>query len=283
MLAVPVGLLASAILVVNNVRDLETDRRAGKRTLAVRLGRERARTLYAGDARAARSSRRRCRGCSARCRPGCCCRWLAIPLAVPLVRTVRDAHRRAVAQRRARRHRAAPARLLRAAVGRAARELSGAAALEVVPVRLRLRAPLRTAWGELRERELLRVRLAWARRRLRAGRGRAARALRRRAARRGRGGARRLRGGAARRRAATPSRGDLLAACAAERDAPAGARGDRPRALGPRGAADGPAGRAPARRGRRAGGPGQRDDRRRGPRGRGGRRPPRRRRRGSAA
>ena len=49
--AVPVGLLASAILVVNNVRDLETDRRAGKRTLAVRLGRERTRWLYAGDAR----------------------------------------------------------------------------------------------------------------------------------------------------------------------------------------------------------------------------------------
>jgi 1,4-dihydroxy-2-naphthoate polyprenyltransferase len=47
VLAVPVGLLASAILVVNNVRDLETDRRAGKRTLAVRLGRNRARTLYA--------------------------------------------------------------------------------------------------------------------------------------------------------------------------------------------------------------------------------------------
>jgi 1,4-dihydroxy-2-naphthoate octaprenyltransferase len=47
-LAVPVGLLASAILVVNNVRDLETDRRAGKRTLAVRLGRERTRVLYAG-------------------------------------------------------------------------------------------------------------------------------------------------------------------------------------------------------------------------------------------
>src|SRR6202035_2420171 len=35
-----------AILVVNNVRDLETDRRAGKRTLAVRLGRARTRTLY---------------------------------------------------------------------------------------------------------------------------------------------------------------------------------------------------------------------------------------------
>jgi 1,4-dihydroxy-2-naphthoate polyprenyltransferase len=45
--AVPVGLLASAILVVNNVRDIDTDRRAGKRTLAVRLGRDRARDLFA--------------------------------------------------------------------------------------------------------------------------------------------------------------------------------------------------------------------------------------------
>ncbi|PZR69844.1 MAG: 1,4-dihydroxy-2-naphthoate polyprenyltransferase [Solirubrobacterales bacterium] len=45
-LAVPVGLLAAAILVVNNVRDLESDRRVGKRTLAVRLGRERTRRLY---------------------------------------------------------------------------------------------------------------------------------------------------------------------------------------------------------------------------------------------
>jgi len=46
-LAVPVGLLAAAILVVNNVRDIDTDRRAGKRTLAVRLGRERTRELFA--------------------------------------------------------------------------------------------------------------------------------------------------------------------------------------------------------------------------------------------
>ncbi len=43
----PVGLLAAAILVVNNVRDIDTDRRAGKNTLAVRLGRERTRTMYA--------------------------------------------------------------------------------------------------------------------------------------------------------------------------------------------------------------------------------------------
>src|SRR5215211_2437037 len=45
-LSVSVGLLATAILVVNNVRDIDTDRRAGKRTLAVRLGRERARRLF---------------------------------------------------------------------------------------------------------------------------------------------------------------------------------------------------------------------------------------------
>jgi 1,4-dihydroxy-2-naphthoate octaprenyltransferase len=47
LLAVPVGLLAAAILVVNNVRDVDTDRRAGKRTLAVKLGRERAARLFA--------------------------------------------------------------------------------------------------------------------------------------------------------------------------------------------------------------------------------------------
>ena len=46
-LAVPVGLLASAILVVNNIRDIDSDRRAGKRTLAVRLGRERTRVMFA--------------------------------------------------------------------------------------------------------------------------------------------------------------------------------------------------------------------------------------------
>jgi 1,4-dihydroxy-2-naphthoate polyprenyltransferase len=46
LLSIPIGFLATAILVVNNVRDLETDARAGKRTLAVRLGRERTRGLY---------------------------------------------------------------------------------------------------------------------------------------------------------------------------------------------------------------------------------------------
>lgn len=45
--AVPVGLLVTGILVVNNYRDIDTDRQAGKRTLAVRMGRQGARIEYA--------------------------------------------------------------------------------------------------------------------------------------------------------------------------------------------------------------------------------------------
>ncbi len=41
-----VGLIAAAVLVVNNYRDIETDRPVGKKTLAVLLGRERTRRLY---------------------------------------------------------------------------------------------------------------------------------------------------------------------------------------------------------------------------------------------
>jgi 1,4-dihydroxy-2-naphthoate octaprenyltransferase len=43
---VPIGLLAVAILVANNLRDIPTDAVAGKRTLAVRLGDPRTRVLY---------------------------------------------------------------------------------------------------------------------------------------------------------------------------------------------------------------------------------------------
>jgi 1,4-dihydroxy-2-naphthoate octaprenyltransferase len=45
-LSISIGFLATAILVVNNVRDVETDRRAGKMTLAVRMGRANAVNLY---------------------------------------------------------------------------------------------------------------------------------------------------------------------------------------------------------------------------------------------
>jgi 1,4-dihydroxy-2-naphthoate octaprenyltransferase len=46
--AVPVGLLATALLVVNNLRDIPGDTVAGKKTLAVRLGDSRTRLLYTG-------------------------------------------------------------------------------------------------------------------------------------------------------------------------------------------------------------------------------------------
>jgi 1,4-dihydroxy-2-naphthoate octaprenyltransferase len=46
--AVPVGLLATALLVVNNLRDIPTDAVAGKRTLAVRIGDRATRFLYLG-------------------------------------------------------------------------------------------------------------------------------------------------------------------------------------------------------------------------------------------
>ena len=45
--AIPIGCTVTAILVVNNLRDIETDRRAGKRTLAVRLGAPLTRAQYA--------------------------------------------------------------------------------------------------------------------------------------------------------------------------------------------------------------------------------------------
>ena len=41
-----VGFLACALLVINNLRDIPTDREVGKRTLAVRLGDRRTRLLY---------------------------------------------------------------------------------------------------------------------------------------------------------------------------------------------------------------------------------------------
>jgi 1,4-dihydroxy-2-naphthoate octaprenyltransferase len=47
--SIPVGLLATALLVVNNLRDIPTDAVTGKKTLAVRIGAPRTRVLYAAS------------------------------------------------------------------------------------------------------------------------------------------------------------------------------------------------------------------------------------------
>jgi 1,4-dihydroxy-2-naphthoate polyprenyltransferase len=88
-LAVPVGLLAAAILMVNNIRDLETDRRAGKRTLAVKLGGRNARALYAAMVFGAFAI------APAPWVAGSLSGWLllpllALPFAIPIVREVAD-------------------------------------------------------------------------------------------------------------------------------------------------------------------------------------------------
>ena len=88
-LAVPVGLIAAAILVVNNVRDIDTDRRAGKRTLAVRLGRERTRAVFAAMIYLAYPLAL-ITWWFGPLKAWLLLPWLTLPLAVPLVRLVRN-------------------------------------------------------------------------------------------------------------------------------------------------------------------------------------------------
>ena len=144
-LAVPVGLLAAAILVVNNVRDLDTDRRAGKRTMAVRLGRDRARAVYAAMVLGAYAT------APVTWLAGDLSAWvlaplITLPLALALIRTVAQPCRRAGAERGAGPHRGAAAGVLRAAGrGRAGFAMK----LEVERRSLRLRQPLAAAYGVL--------------------------------------------------------------------------------------------------------------------------------------
>jgi 1,4-dihydroxy-2-naphthoate polyprenyltransferase len=88
-LAVPVGLLASAILMVNNVRDIDTDRRAGKKTLAVRLGRDRARVMFAATVYLA-FMLAPVTWIFGPLKPWVLLAWLTLPLAAQVVRTVRN-------------------------------------------------------------------------------------------------------------------------------------------------------------------------------------------------
>jgi len=82
--AVPVGLLIVAILVVNNLRDIEGDAVAGKRTLAVLVGDHRTRLLFAGLFVVAFAVV----AAVAVARPWAASALLATPLAVPPARTV---------------------------------------------------------------------------------------------------------------------------------------------------------------------------------------------------
>ena len=89
-LSVPVGLLAAAILLVNNIRDADTDRRAGKRTLAVRLGRGGARNLFVGCIAIAYLVVPFVAVFGRDISPLVLLALLTIPLALPLIRTVRE-------------------------------------------------------------------------------------------------------------------------------------------------------------------------------------------------
>lgn len=82
--AVPVGLLACAILLVNNLRDVDSDRDSGKRTLAVRVGKARTRVLYRASIVLSLSAA----VALAPTAPGALVALAAAPLAVPPLRIV---------------------------------------------------------------------------------------------------------------------------------------------------------------------------------------------------
>ena len=90
LLAIPVGFTASAILVANNIRDIDTDSMVGKQTMAVIMGRRRARAFFVALVGGAFAV------VAVGALLGLTPRWTALalvatPLAVPLIRTVRSA------------------------------------------------------------------------------------------------------------------------------------------------------------------------------------------------
>jgi len=82
--SIPVGLLACALLIVNNLRDIPTDEISGKRTLAVVLGDQRTRALYAGSVIVPFAVA----AAMASAAPLTLLTLLAVPLAIPPVRKV---------------------------------------------------------------------------------------------------------------------------------------------------------------------------------------------------
>ena len=158
-LSIAVGFLATAILVVNNVRDLETDRRAGKMTLAVRMGRHNAVVLYRGlvlGAFVVLPLALLAGGAS----------WLpligllALPMAIETDAGDDQPHRRPGAERGPGRYRRAARRLQPAGLDRpAAGELMRLASVEVIPYALPFKEPYVTARGRLEQREMVLLRL----------------------------------------------------------------------------------------------------------------------------
>ncbi|BBX74998.1 1,4-dihydroxy-2-naphthoate polyprenyltransferase [Mycobacterium shinjukuense] len=86
ILAVATGALSSAVLVANNLRDIPSDARAGKITLAVRLGDARTRLLYQGLLGTAGVLTLVLMAAT----PWCAVGWVAAPLALRAARPVRS-------------------------------------------------------------------------------------------------------------------------------------------------------------------------------------------------
>ena len=90
LLSIPVGFLVTAILVANNIRDIDTDAATGKRTLAVMLGRTATALLFGGLVYGA-FGMILIMAAAGWTPPWTALAALAIPLAVPVTRTIATA------------------------------------------------------------------------------------------------------------------------------------------------------------------------------------------------
>ena len=85
-LSIPVGVFATALLVINNLRDREGDAAVGKNTLAVKIGDSATRALYTGSMLAAFALIALAAGLASR--PGLLLGLIGLIPAIPAIRTV---------------------------------------------------------------------------------------------------------------------------------------------------------------------------------------------------